>query len=588
MNGITIQLDDSSFLGIERAKGELSSYTLYHSAAGIKKYILSKYRPKEKIEQILQHYSSGAETLWIILGFELGYTVETLLTEERINNKIIVVEPNEKVLEEQKKYICNKKILDDPRVEFFCGNDLIKLKKRLRSKTQKIGVNNINTIVLDNYKNVYPQYWVDVIKAIGEVKAEKQINMNTAFNTLSDFIYNIIRNRKYIQDSYDINQHQNQFKNIPALIVSAGPSLNKNIHLINKFNGLIFTGGRTVEKIVEQGKEPSFLVSIDARDNVYNILGELKENAYSLITMGASNWQLPKTNFGPQYFIDHGGYNSLVQQLVGSTLPEVDCGGSVATMCLSLAQYMGCSPIIFIGQDLALTNFESHAAGTYQTKKFSKETEGIKYISGYDEESVPSNISLIQFLRWIERFIERDNETLYINATEGGAKIQGTTQMTFEEVINKYNIEKIQVNHEKKLDIHMDSAAANIEQTLNVFQQLIKQAEKGLSISSDILKEYEKLVPDIQKVNKLSRQINSSVNERINKCLKDNIGISAIIKLLEHKVYSDNKFREPLNETVQESNVRTVKRAKEFYLEIKDICRECINIINQALQDEEK
>lgn len=587
MEELKIQIEENKFLGIEEAKGEVGSYTLYYSANGTKKYILSKYRPKEKIQQLLKQYESGAETVWLILGLELGYTIEVLLTDDRRNNKFIIIEPDEKILEQQRKYMRNDSLLEDPRIEIFTGDDLEFLKKIILISTEKVGMDNINIVLLENYKNVYPQYWLSVTKVIGEVKVSKILNRNTALFLLGECFYNIAMNRKYIQNSYDISQHKNKYKNTPALIVSAGPSLNKNIHLIKEFRGLIFTGGRTVEKVVEQGQKPSFLVSIDQKDVIYNTLGNLKTNDFPFVTLGVGNWQLPKTNYGPQYFIDNEGYNSLMEQLIGSRLPEVPCGGSVATMCLSLAHYMGCNPIVFIGQDLAFTDSQSHATGTYEIQKIVDVSEDMKYIPGYDGTDVLSDISLIEFLRWIEKFISNHDETLYINATEGGAKIKGTVQMPFQKVIEQYNLDKVEITHSEKLGLDLQDATNQIEKTLKGFQLIDGSVEKGLNISNTILKEYEKSKPNMQRIETLSKQLNRSINKQINECLKENIGISDIIKLVEHDVYSDIRFREPLQETTLESNIRTVKRAKTFYEEVQSICGKCINAINKALENKD-
>src|SRR5207237_8873071 len=53
---------------------------------------------------------------------------------------------------------------------------------------------------------------------------------------------------------------KDKFLNIPVLIVGAGPSLEKEAHLIEKFNGLIFAGGAALNVLT---LEPHFAAGID-------------------------------------------------------------------------------------------------------------------------------------------------------------------------------------------------------------------------------------------------------------------------------------------------------------------------------------
>ena len=51
---------------------------------------------------------------------------------------------------------------------------------------------------------------------------------------------------------------------------------------------------------------------------------------------------------------------------------------------------------------------------------------------------IPTSSQLYYYLNWFENFIRENSTTIFIDATEGGAKIKGTMIMTLEDAIIKY------------------------------------------------------------------------------------------------------------------------------------------------------
>ncbi len=111
-------------------------------------------------------------------------------------------------------------------------------------------------------------------------------------------------------------------------------------------------------------------------------------------------------------------------------------------MAFKVLEYLGCDPIIMVGQDLAVTDdLVTHAAGFhYGGDKISE--AGLLEVEGNYQERVKTRPVYKQFLLHYERDIATYKGTA-INATEGGAKIHGTHIMTFQEAIDKYIKEDI-------------------------------------------------------------------------------------------------------------------------------------------------
>jgi hypothetical protein len=117
-------------------------------------------------------------------------------------------------------------------------------------------------------------------------------------------------------------------------------------------------------------------------------------------------------------------------------------GGSVATNAFSFARLMGASPLIMIGQDLAYTGGASHASGYLWPKTLDEaknlKGDGFREIEGYYGDRVHVDRQLDSYRKWYEVFMLVYPHEKVINATEGGAKINGTQQMQFKEACIQY------------------------------------------------------------------------------------------------------------------------------------------------------
>jgi hypothetical protein len=125
-------------------------------------------------------------------------------------------------------------------------------------------------------------------------------------------------------------------------------------------------------------------------------------------------------------------------------------GGSCAHIAFGFAHYVGASPIVFVGQDLAYAQEgkASYSKNTvYDEIGHTEEHEEKIEVDGYFGGKIFSKRLWIDFRQWFEMSIL--NEKIHaINATEGGSKIEHTIQATLEETIEKYCKSNINVYDE--------------------------------------------------------------------------------------------------------------------------------------------
>ena len=577
---------------IESAKKE-KAYTLVFEKEGQKKYIMSKYTPLKESKELLGSDLGNKETVWICFGFAFGYMVDEVFEKCGEDISIIIIEPSEALLLEQIDKTHKEDLLRKENVTVYTGSQYREI-KRIFVNNILCKENNFKVITRNGYLEFYREYYTQVTKILNEVVTDSIIQNNTFERFGSLFLKNVIHNRYAIQEGYDLTYHKNKYKNIPALIVSGGPSLSKNIKWISRFKGLIFTGGRTLTPVLQQGVKPDFLVSADAQDVTYETLRENAYNDVPLITINQGNAKVVAANKGPKYFLEDDGFSKEFLGIQKSA--RLSMGGSVATLCISAAQYMGCNPIILIGQDLAFTDMKRHAdecSNEYLGDKNSGKNKievgedyiasRCKQIKSVEGGKVWTTDVLLNYLRWIEGFIELCTENEFINATEGGAWIQGAVHKTFEEVVNQFsNINKPRIQHIKPDNkINIDQ---NIEESMNILDSLRKVVKQAERLAKQLVDEYtiHKGLRE-KKVIKILKQLDE-IDDEIKSCS----GKKNIVDFLFTTAYGELERNKKYQQNISDTKFKQDKKIAEYnyavYKELGKVVVEAIKLINKEME----
>ena len=232
--------------------------------------------------------------------------------------------------------------------------------------------------------------YVDMTRRIIMINHNQGLGYQIFFDNFFENLPVILRSPGIVKD---------QFKGIPALIVSAGPSLNKNVHLFPEAKGkcLTITSGSAIGAIQHNGWEPDVACLIDP----YNAAAiDFKPGDYRMVTNYTAKPDGVKMGKNNSFF--QAGL--LVPPL---TLPKTDTlqvDISVATTADQLAKVWGCEPIIFIGQDCGKVDGVAYADGLCQES-----------IDGFKDSSNPTYEMIAEYFRIV--FPQHDG-TIY-NCTEG-------------------------------------------------------------------------------------------------------------------------------------------------------------------------
>ncbi|MDK2786850.1 MAG: hypothetical protein PWP07_75 [Epulopiscium sp.] len=479
-------------------------YTVKINESGREVYIHSKYSPIKEAERFVEKLEDyNIKTVFIVYGMGLGYHILELIKRLHKDNPLIIIEPNEGVLSRAFSVYDWTSLMRRDKTYIFSGTDANELKLVLGEFIDISNVDNLKLLNFSQYHKVYSSFYEKVVEEIKHYVSLFKISKNTREHFWEQFNKNFFNNLYSIFYQRSINDLKNQFKNVPAFIVSAGPSLDKNVKELKnvKDKGIIFSGGRTLPTLLNHNIEPHFVVSIDPGIAAYHVLKEYADHNLPLITTVVSNDTVISEHQGDVFYISNSEYKGLIRYFTQRDMDVLPLGASVANASLAIAVYLGCNPIIFIGQDLAYTDGKYHADSCNDTTE-SDTVDDMIEVEGIDGNKVFTNSVWHTFLMWMEKFIIHNPNNIYIDATEGGAKIHGTKIMPLRQAITKYCIQDgfiqdkihtiVKSNQARDIDEKLQRLLVNLKVDLDKVHKVSSQGLKEANLLLNIELEFGK------------------------------------------------------------------------------------------------
>lgn len=380
-----------------------------------------------------------------------------------------------------------------------------------------------------NYKGFYLEEIMPYISLLHKKTEMILMNYNTMKKLSTHVAQNLLKNIPYICEGYQVQELARVLpRDRAAVLVSAGPSLNKNIKELKKAKNKLFIMAvdTAIKPLLREGIVPDAFGTIDAKKPLELINIEGSENIPIIAPPSAINAMI-KHQKGKRIFFAEG-YTISEQAYIlnGKRFPMVEMGGSVACMLFALLYKLNFRTIILVGQDLAFTNNRSHADGTFQEKMPERDTKGMRMVKGNYEDRVPTAPYFKVFIDWFEDYIKGGKEYKpdfrVINATEGGAYIEGTEKMTLREALKEIGegleevdfAEKIngmknglEEEEQKKAKEYLGTVPGNFEKIVRDAEELNKSYHKLQKIGKSGNAEKNGCEKQLKKIKKITKKI---------------------------------------------------------------------------------
>lgn len=462
--------------------------------------INSRYKPLEESKKWVENLNISPITKLIIFGFGLGYRIKQLSKKITNENWLLIIEPNIDVFKKAIATVDLREVFEKDNVILVIGQELGVVKKHVLKFTNWVNVKNVSFAYISNYEKLFNQELTLYIKIVKDIININIGNYNTIKRFSELFYSNFIENVPHIVESVNIKELFHKFENKPAIIVSAGPSLAKNVELLKeiKDKALIICVGTALRVLLNKGIKPDLIITVDPHIYNYMHFENIEFDDIPLVYYSCVNPNVLNEHKGDKFVFKF--QDIYIGEVISSYMQDIEklnSGGSVAHNALDLAIKMGADPIIFIGQDLAYTDDRTHSEGTiFENNSLEDEKENKKMVLIKDiyGNNMMTSDTLYNYLKWFENVIENNNCTTYIDATEGGAKIEGTKVLTLKDTIEKYCTKDINV--ERIIERIIKENRINRVDTNKLFQNF-ENIQKELTEIENICFKAETLIKEL-------------------------------------------------------------------------------------------
>lgn len=486
-----------------------------------------------------------------VFGVGIGYLADAV---RKFKVSIAVIEPSISFFNLLINNFILEKLLSDKNVTFFIGEDEIKdIETFISMKATK----KIKFLTTRAYSVIFPEKSLFYQSKVLDLVDKKTININTLSRFEKLWAYNISSNVVEISTHYGVNKFFDKYKNIPAVIVSAGPSLEKNIYLLKDIQkkAIIIAVDTALKPLCAHGIYPNFVLTIDPQKKNSKYFRNTDTSKSVLIAESSVDHEAIEAFKGPVYFIDSIFPLSKYFMKALGCRGDITMGGSVSTAAFDFALRVGSNPIIMVGLDLSFPYHQTHINGSYHEENFFTE---INKLDSYDsriykilvsgnlkeEKNIYGDIVFMDarfqmYRNWYESQCSNRADIKFYNATEGGVALKNMENITLKLLVDK--LEDISIN----IPLNGDRVDYTKDILIEIFEGLKK-------IDSDILS----LLPDVNNAIDICKAIEYDIarHRNVEKLL---------LKLdkLDSKLINASKANEFLGITMQ----KTIKKLTEGF-----------------------
>ncbi|EHO5046489.1 motility associated factor glycosyltransferase family protein [Campylobacter jejuni] len=259
--------------------------------------------------------------------------------------------------------------------------------------------------------------------------------------THGQFLQNIPSMLESIPFQRILNERKNKFEN--AIVVSAGPSLAKQLSLLKAYQdkAVIFCADGALSMLEKEGIIPDYVTNLDCRDLAMKFFQNKENLKQSIIALECATHPNVVRSLKAENCMIVLRNKALYQRFNLNDFGYIDTGTHVSHFSYTLALALGFKNIIMIGQDLAFDEEgNSHSKGFDFGEKFSGEEniDKLKVPAYAGKGEVLTHITWNDYRIKLEYlFACNEQKAKFYNATEGGARINFTEELSFKECCEK-------------------------------------------------------------------------------------------------------------------------------------------------------
>ena len=436
-------------------------------------YLHNRQNPLGEAKEIFSMAANSPVAIHLVYGLGLGYLFQVASANSA--GTVILYEPDLNILR-----------IVFSLVDF--SNDILKNNVFISDSLEKTGEyiyqksNTKNTplmLTTPAYRDMNTQKFNEMVETLQRMVGRYNLDLKYTQQKFFLIARTIIQNIPNLIKEPPLSSIKDFYKGQTAVVVSAGPTLDRNIETIKKYrnNIVLIVVGTAMKTLVKHGITPDFLCIIETYDSSKQIEG-LDLSEVNFVTEPFSNINLRKFKFKQIYshISDNMPVNSFWSKIINENTEEYLSKGTVSYTALNVARILGCSRIVMVGQDLAYIegqcyskdsaykdlecrfnkennrweitakDFDSFADSLSNYPEREKRLEAARtrlknlnnslyYVKSIKGEQIPTESVYAAFIKPLSEFAQRFNDREFINTSLEGAQIDGYKNMPLEEAL---------------------------------------------------------------------------------------------------------------------------------------------------------
>ncbi len=485
----------------------------------------------EEAKNIIKNLDDKKNSIHIIFGLGLGYLLDELSSKTEFST-IILYEPDIALL----KLVLALANIDalEKRNVFLC-NDKESFQKLVFNHSKEN--TEISISFLNFYKEKYKSEIQEFLSFAQIEQGKHQGNKNTFIKKAPSAVYHTFSNLKSFKNSFLIEDLKNSFEGGQALILSAGPSLAKNIELVKKYKDkfTIFAVGTVLKLMLENDIMPDFIIDIESWRPDIDYSQYDFSNTYMILEAFSHQEKFYSNSKGNILYLSKENFlNNWVRKLFNSNSKEgLKTLGTVTYDAINSAYILGFKDIVLLGSDLAFQDGSCYSKGSryedlecvfletenkyeirakdfeeYAFKLFNSKSQKAKNLAkkridflnqnlysvkSFDGKILPTQTSYAIFIKYFEELANEINKEVNLYNCSKGAKIEGFEDIGFEKLANQFE------KKEKIKEINLKNKTSFDEKKANEDKDLIlAHLEEYQEINEEILSLCKKILQEIE------------------------------------------------------------------------------------------
>ncbi|MEW6049362.1 MAG: 6-hydroxymethylpterin diphosphokinase MptE-like protein, partial [Bacillota bacterium] len=460
--------------------------------------------PSKSVDQDLASPDLKGARLVILLGVGLGYEVLHFLTFVAPKShtwRLIAIEADPALLRLALETTRLEGVLDNPAIDILVGLDYAGLYARLYDLFRTAAaVVLLKTLAVAHTRGSMAfnrDYYLKAMKIVREAAVEATENFGNAPHDSLIGLQNVLLNVPMILRNPGIQDLEGAFTGRPAIIASTGPSLNKNIDRLGELQdrAVILAPDASLAPLLRHGVRPHILASLERVPQVSQLFRGLDATQVYLAACPVLDPRAYAAYTGPTV-ITYRAFDHF--KWLGIEKGILNTGPSSGNMAFKIAEFLGCDPIILVGQDLSFADDgRSHATGAaLGDRQVAYQPEDTLEVPGNLGRPVRTTRTWLRFLKYYEYDVA-NYRGVCVNATEGGAYISGTLVMTLEEAASRYLREPFPIREiiRSRLKIPDESDVQNgarhvletMRTTLEAMIPVVRKCKEGHRVAQDLV-----------------------------------------------------------------------------------------------------